>query len=181
MLCNSLLLWTLCIIENYTSQSIYITYRRYRHTKYNSQQRKASTFSLSPSPSLSPLAHSLSLSLSLSLLWNSGQKRIRAASFLTILDHTQRRVVFGKTPLDEWSARRKDLYLTTHTKHSQHNNIHASFRTHNLSKRQTTDLRFRQCGHWGRQSSTVVGQEADQSKPDITFHRTTAQNIWLLF
>ena len=30
------------------------------------------------------------------------------------LDHTQRRTTVGRTPLDEWSARRRDLYLTTH-------------------------------------------------------------------
>ena len=29
------------------------------------------------------------------------------------LDHTQRRIIVGSTPLDEWSARRTDLYLTT--------------------------------------------------------------------
>ena len=34
--------------------------------------------------------------------------------FLMFLDHTQRRSTVGKTPLDEWSARRRDLYLTTH-------------------------------------------------------------------
>jgi hypothetical protein len=40
--------------------------------------------------------------------------------FLTFLDHTQRRNTFGRTPLDEWSARRKD-----NTRHSQQKNIHA--------------------------------------------------------
>ena len=30
------------------------------------------------------------------------------------LDHTQRRSIVGRTPLEEWSARRRDLYLTTH-------------------------------------------------------------------
>ena len=30
------------------------------------------------------------------------------------LDHTQRRTTVGRTPLDEWSTRRRDLYLTTH-------------------------------------------------------------------
>jgi len=30
------------------------------------------------------------------------------------LDHTQWRTIVGRTPLDEWSARRWDLYLTTH-------------------------------------------------------------------
>jgi hypothetical protein len=30
------------------------------------------------------------------------------------LDHSQRRSTVGRTPLDEWSARPRDLYLTTH-------------------------------------------------------------------
>ena len=30
------------------------------------------------------------------------------------LDHTQRRTTVDRTPLDEWSARRRDPYLTTH-------------------------------------------------------------------
>ena len=33
------------------------------------------------------------------------------------LDHTQRRSTVGRTPLDEWLARRRDLYLTTHNSH----------------------------------------------------------------
>ena len=33
--------------------------------------------------------------------------------FLMFLDHTRRTTV-GRTPLDEWSARSRDLYLTTH-------------------------------------------------------------------
>jgi hypothetical protein len=35
-------------------------------------------------------------------------------SFTRFLDHTQRRTTFGRTPLDGWPARRRDLYLTTH-------------------------------------------------------------------
>ena len=31
--------------------------------------------------------------------------------FLMFLDHTQRRSTVGRTPLDEWSARRRHLYL----------------------------------------------------------------------
>jgi len=31
------------------------------------------------------------------------------------LDHTQRRTTVGRSPLDEWSARRTNLYLTTLT------------------------------------------------------------------
>jgi len=40
------------------------------------------------------------------------------SSFLRFLDHTQRRTSVGRTPLDEWSARRRGLYLTN-TQHSQ--------------------------------------------------------------
>ena len=39
--------------------------------------------------------------------------------FLMILDHTQRRTTVGRTPLDEWAARRRDLYLTTHDTHNR--------------------------------------------------------------
>jgi len=39
----------------------------------------------------------------------------RASSFTTFLDHTQRRTTVGRTPLKEGSARRRDLYLTTHS------------------------------------------------------------------
>ena len=35
------------------------------------------------------------------------------------LDYTQRRSTVGRTPLDEWSARRRDLYLTTHDIHNR--------------------------------------------------------------
>ena len=39
--------------------------------------------------------------------------------FLMFLDHTQRRSTVGRTPLDEWSASRRDLYLTTHDTHNR--------------------------------------------------------------
>ena len=39
--------------------------------------------------------------------------------FLMFLDHTQRRTTVSRTPLDEWSARRRDLYLTTHDIHNR--------------------------------------------------------------
>ena len=32
---------------------------------------------------------------------------------------TQRRATVGRTPLDEWSIRRRDLYLTTHNTHNR--------------------------------------------------------------
>ena len=41
-----------------------------------------------------------------------------ASSFLRFLDHTKRRITVGRTPVDEWSARRRDLYLTPHDTHN---------------------------------------------------------------
>jgi hypothetical protein len=43
----------------------------------------------------------------------------RASLFTRFLDHTQRRTTVGKIPLDNWSARRRDLYLTTHNTHNR--------------------------------------------------------------
>ena len=40
------------------------------------------------------------------------------SSFLRFLDHTRRRITVGRTPLGEWSARRRD-YLTTHNTHNR--------------------------------------------------------------
>jgi hypothetical protein len=42
-----------------------------------------------------------------------------ASSFMGFLDHTQRRTTVGRNPLDERSARRTDLYLTTHNTHNR--------------------------------------------------------------
>ena len=79
------------------------------------------------------------------------------ASFTRFLDHTQRRITVGRTPLDEWSASRTDLYLTTLNTHNT--DIHAlgGIRIHNPSQRTAADLCFRPRGHCDRQnySSTL--------------------------
>ena len=49
-------------------------------------------------------------------LWRCDPTRVTASSFTRFLDHTQRRATVG---LDEWSARRRDLYLTTHNTHNR--------------------------------------------------------------
>ena len=71
----------------------------------------------------------------------------RASSFTRFQGHTQRRTIIGRTPLDEWSALRRDLYLTTLNIY-----IHApgGIRTHILSRRAAADLRLRPRGYWDR-------------------------------
>ena len=56
----------------------------------------------------------------LSFFWrDSPPQWAMASSFTRFPDHTQRRTTVGRTPLDEWSARRGDLYLTTHNTHNR--------------------------------------------------------------
>jgi hypothetical protein len=50
--------------------------------------------------------------------WGSGPQWARASSSMKFLDHFQRRTTFGRTPLDEWSARRR-VYLTTPNTHNR--------------------------------------------------------------
>ena len=84
-------------------------------------------------------------------LWRCDPTRVMASSFLRFLDHTQGRTTVGRTPLDEWLARRRDLYLTTHNTHNrQHIYALGGIRTHDLSRRSATDLRLRLHGHWDR-------------------------------
>jgi hypothetical protein len=39
------------------------------------------------------------------------------------ISHTLRRATLCRTPLDQWSARRRDLYLTTHNTHNKQTSI----------------------------------------------------------
>ena len=74
-----------------------------------------------------------------------------APSFTRFLDHTQRRNSVGRTPLDEWLARRTDLYLTTHNTHNRQTSMPpVGFEPKKFSKREAADLRLRPHAHWDR-------------------------------
>ena len=81
----------------------------------------------------------------------------RVSSFTRFLDHTQRRTTVSRTRLDEWSARRRDLYLTIQNTHDRQTDIHApgGIRTHNLSRLAAADLRLRPRGHWDWHSENI--------------------------
>jgi hypothetical protein len=58
---------------------------------------------------------------------------------------------FGRIPLDEGSARHRDLYLTTHNTHKRLTFMPpGGIRTHNPSKRAAADRRLRPRGHRDR-------------------------------
>ena len=80
-----------------------------------------------------------------------------ASSCMRFLDHTQRRATVGRTSLDEWSVRSRDLYLTTLT-----TNILAlgGIRTHDRRRRAAVYLRLTPRGYWDRQQNGL---------PDVKF------------
>ena len=78
---------------------------------------------------------------------------------ITLVVHT----TLDRTPLDEWSARRRDLYLTT--QRTQQTNVHAAggIRTRNPNKRSTADPCLNTRGHsdrlkyiWCTQTASIL-------------------------
>jgi hypothetical protein len=69
-------------------------------------------------------------------------------SFLKFLDHTQRRFTVSRTPLDEWSAGRRDLYLTHSTLTSEKHPC--PWLDSNPRKRVAADLSLRLHDQWDR-------------------------------
>jgi len=69
---------------------------------------------------------------------------VKASSLSMIYDNT-----FGRSPLDELSARSRDLYLTTYTSNRQ-TPCPCMIRTSNPSKRAAADPCIGPRGHWDR-------------------------------
>jgi hypothetical protein len=51
--------------------------------------------------------------------------RVMESYLFRFLDHTRRRTTVGRTPLDEWSAHRRDLYLTTRNTYNRQTSMPA--------------------------------------------------------
>ena len=82
---------------------------------------------------------------------------------------TLRHTTLGRTRLDEWPARRRDLYLTTtHNTHNRQTDIHAprGIRSHNSSKWAAANPRLRPRGHrdWLIITISAVVWASDNSK-----------------
>jgi len=71
-------------------------------------------------------------------MWRYGPTRATGSHSLRFLDHTKRSSIVSPTPLDGWSARRRDFYLKK-TEHSQQKNIHApgGIQTRNISSQRS--------------------------------------------
>ena len=55
--------------------------------------------------------------------WRNSSQGARTFSVTRFLDHTQRRTTVRRTLLDGWSARSRDLYLTTHSTLNRHTSM----------------------------------------------------------
>ena len=78
--------------------------------------------------------------------------RALASSFSRFLDHT-RRATMGRTPLDEWSIRRRDLYLTTH---STHNRQTSTTDKHPFPRWDSNPQSQQASGRWDRQELCTI-------------------------
>ena len=76
----------------------------------------------------------------------SGSRPPHCRDFTITLRHT----TLGRTPLDEWSVRRRDLYLTTHNTHKTDIHAPGGIRTRNPSKREAAGPCLTPRGHWNR-------------------------------
>jgi len=83
--------------------------------------------------------------------WCCGPTRGMASSFLTFVDHTQRRTTVGRTTLDEWSARRRDVCLTHNT-----NMREISMPPAEIEPRISADLCLRPRGHRDRRICNIT-------------------------
>ena len=79
--------------------------------------------------------------------------RVISPSQRLLPDNTQhsQQTDIHRTPLDEWSARRTDLYLTTHNTH----NRQTCFRTRNRSKQAVAAPRIRPRSQWDAMTQNI--------------------------
>jgi hypothetical protein len=88
-------------------------------------------------------------------LWRCDPTRVMAPLLLRFLDHTRRCTTVGRTPLDEWSARRSDLYPTTLNSRQTSMPL-VGFEPKNPSRRAAADVRLRPRGYWDRHTPIAV-------------------------
>ena len=79
-------------------------------------------------------------------LWSKNQTQTHTASVSRFLDQTDTHV---KTPLSQWSARRRVRYLHNKQQNSEiYSHVLSGIRTHISSNREATDLRLWSHGQW---------------------------------
>jgi len=98
-------------------------------------------------------------------------------SFTITLRHT----TLGRTPLDEWSARSGDLYLTTYNTHNRHTSISPAGYEHTISagERRKTYTLDRAAAGIGRLEENIKINFEEEGKNSFNCLRTLS-NGWFL-
>jgi hypothetical protein len=83
----------------------------------------------------------------------------------------------GRTPLNEWSARRRDLYLTTHNTRDRYP-CPGGRRTSNPSKRTAADPHLRPRGHRDRLLILACLHKVQETSSDFAWNAFAEQTWW---
>ena len=93
----------------------------------------------------------LNITVASSISFPPMEQQPLAVQGLPIGDYSRSHTALGSTPLDERSARRRDLYLTTHSTQKRQTSLQTGgIRTPNPCKGAAADPHLRQRGHWNR-------------------------------
>ena len=90
---------------------------------------------------------------------------------------TLRHITDSRTPLDEWSARRRGLYLTKKTAPARDTEATGGIRNHNPRKRKAAYPRLRQGGQWDRPSH-VYDSGSWPSLKGLHDHTESDTTLW---
>ena len=112
------LLWTPTKIYSITTRDTSITITNTTYITYSGILPSPCCNEYLPNTPLNSLPYGLSL-CQFFFLWRKSPMRPKASSILRYLNHTKWRITVRMTPLDEWSARHRDLYLTTQNIHNR--------------------------------------------------------------
>ena len=119
------------------------SYKHNNHQTVNIKQTPSTTLAVVLVFFMSPISASSIRPCLFVWSWRDSPQWASASSFTRFLDHTQRSITVGRTPLDEWSARRRYLYLTTHNTHNRQTSMPPVGFEPSLSGRAAADLRLR--------------------------------------
>jgi hypothetical protein len=99
--------------------------------------------------------------------WRNSPQWSRASSFTMFVDHTKRCITVGRTLLDEWLARRRDLFLTKYITYNRQTSMPPVRFELNLRRWEAADLRLRPLGHCERQLCILLSVKYE-SVPQIS-------------
>jgi hypothetical protein len=104
------------------------------------------------------------------VFWRDSPQWARV-SFARFVDHTQRGSTIGRTPLDEWSARRRELYMTEHNTHNRQTPMSPmGFETTTPAGKRPQIRFLNLCGGSGK-----MQEKTQNNRPQLNFEQATCR------